>query len=120
MQRQAQIELRRARALRIRAIRELQLAKAELGRARAFHNTVAIRNQSEAADVDHGVDSDSVRYVPDSLAVDTYVPDSFEDADEEAQISTIATEKEKDEKACAIVRAEIFKIVFPNFPELHK
>jgi hypothetical protein len=46
----------------------------ELGRARAFREAVAIMSQSEAADVDHGADSDSVRYVPDSLAGDTTHP----------------------------------------------
>jgi hypothetical protein len=43
---------------------------------------LAIMSQSEAAHVDHGADIDdfdSVRYVPDALAGDSYVPNSFVD-----------------------------------------
>jgi hypothetical protein len=43
-----------------------------------------------AADVDRGADFDSVRYVPNHLASDADVPDSFEDADEEARIAALA------------------------------
>ena len=78
-------------------------------------------DESEAAGDDHCTDSDSIRYVPDSLANDTCVPDSFEDIEEEARIAAhVAAEAKKDEKALAIVRPVMFKIVFPNFPELHK
>jgi len=76
-------------------------------------------------DVDHGADFDSIRYVPDSLASDSYVLDSFEDVEEEASIAAaVAAEREKEreanEKALAIVRPMMYKIVFPSFPELHE
>jgi hypothetical protein len=66
-----------------------------------------------------------VRYVPDSLASDTYVLDSFEDVQEEASIvAAVAVEREKEraknEKALAIVRPMMYKIWFPSFPELHE
>jgi hypothetical protein len=50
------------------------------------------------SDVDHDADDfDSIRYVPDSLAGDTYVPDSFEDVEEEASVvAAVATEIEKE------------------------
>jgi hypothetical protein len=50
------------------------------------------------ADVDHGADDfDNIRYVPDSLAGDTYIPDSFEDVVEEASVAAaVAVEKEKE------------------------
>jgi hypothetical protein len=49
------------------------------------------------SDVDHDADDfDNIRYVPDSLAGDTYVPDSFEDVEEEASVvAAVATEIEK-------------------------
>jgi hypothetical protein len=78
------------------------------------------------ADVDHGADDfDNIWYVPDSLAGDTYVSDSFEDVEEEASVAAaVAVEKEKEreknEKALAIVRPMMYKICFPSFPELHE
>jgi hypothetical protein len=78
------------------------------------------------SDVDHGADDfDNIRYVPDSLAGDTYIPDSFEDVVEEASVAAaVAVEKEKEreknEKALAIVRPMMYKICFPSFPELHE
>ena len=140
MRRRAQKELGRARVLRVCAIRMRRQAQAELGRARvlrlrqqvelrragALSNTggahpLTIMDESEAAGDDHGTDSDSIRYVPDSLLGDTCVPDSFEDTEEEASIAAhVAAEAEKDEKALAIVRPMMFKIIFPNFPELQK
>jgi hypothetical protein len=119
MQRQEQVELRRARALHLRQ-------QVELRRAGALSNIggahpLTIMDESEAASDDHGTDSDSIRYVLDSLVNDTCVPDSFEDIEEEARIAAhVAAEAEKDEKALAIVRPMMFKIIFPNFPELHK
>ena len=77
-------------------------------------------DESEAAGDDHGTDSDSIRYVPDSLLGDTCVLDSFEDTKEASIAAHIAAEAEKDEKALAIVHPMMFKIIFPNFPELHK
>ena len=131
MQQQAQLELRRARAFRVRAIRARQLAK------KSYEDAVSMQQQANGesgghplatkADVDHGaeIDFDSIRYVPDSLAGDTYVPDSFEDVEEEASIAAaVAAEREKEreanEKALAIVRPMMYKIVFPSFPELHE
>jgi hypothetical protein len=54
------------------------------------------------------------------LAGDTYVPDSFEDVEEEASVvAAVATEIEKErgksEKALAIVRPMMYKICFPSF-----
>jgi len=106
--------------------RSVSVSKWELRRVGALSNTggahpLTIMDESEAAGDDHGTDSDSIRYVPDSLAGDTIVPDSFEDEEEEARIAAhLAAEAEKDEKALAIVRPMMFKIIFPNFPELHK
>ena len=76
-------------------------------------------------DIDHGADFDSIRYVPDSLAGDSYVPDSFEDVEEQASIAAAVAaerekEREKNEKALAIVRPMMYKIWFPSFPELHE
>jgi len=131
MQQQAQLELRRARAFRVRAIHARQLVK------KSYEDAVSMQQQANGesgghplatkADVDHGaeIDFDSIRYVPDSLAGDTYVPDSFEDVEEEASIAAaVAAEREKEreanEKALAIVRPMMYKIVFPSFPELHE
>jgi hypothetical protein len=127
MQRQAQLELRRARAFRVHAIRAKQLAK------KFYEDADSMQQQQQAdsmqltikADVGLCNNFDSVRYVPDSLASDTYVPDSFEDVEEEASIAAVvAAEREKErvknEKALAIVRPMMFKIWFPNFPELHE
>jgi len=129
MQRQAQLEFRRARAFRVRAIRARQLANEN------YEDAVSMQQQANGesggrplaikADVDHGADFDSIRYVPDSLAGDNYVPDSFEDVEEEASIAAaVAAEREKEreanEKALAIVRPMMYKIVFPSFPELHE
>lgn len=119
------------RAFRVRAIRARQLAK------KSYEDAVSMQQQANGesgghplatkADVDHGaeIDFDSIRYVPDSLAGDTYVPDSFEDVEEEASIAAaVAAEREKEreanEKALAIVRPMMYKIVFPSFPELHE
>jgi len=131
MQRQAQQELRRARAFRVRAIRARQLAK------KSYKDVVSMQQQANGdsgghplatkADVHHGaeIDFDSIRYVPDSLAGDTSVPDSFEDVEEEASIAAaVAAEREKEreanEKALAIFRPMMYKIIFPSFPELHE
>jgi hypothetical protein len=126
MQRQAQLELRRARAFLVRAIRARQLAK------RTYEDAICMKQQANnsslviKSEVDHGADDfDSIRYVPDSLAGDTYVPDSFEDVEEEASIAAavaaeIEKEKEKSEKALAIIRPMMYKICFPSFPELHE
>jgi hypothetical protein len=94
MQRQAQLELRRARAFRVRAIRARQLAK------ETYEDAVSMQQEANGgesggrsltikADVHHGADFDfdSIRYVPDSMAGDTYVPDSFEDVEEEASVA---------------------------------
>jgi hypothetical protein len=43
--------------------------------------------QENSMNTDHGTDSDSIRYVPDSLVSDTCVPDSSEDIEEEARIA---------------------------------
>ena len=77
------------------------------------------------ADVDHGADFNSIRYVPDSLVSNSYVLDSFEDVEEEASVAAaVAAEREKErgenEKALAIVRPMMYKIWFPSFPELHE
>ena len=49
------------------------------------------------ADVDHGADFDSIRYVPDSLAGDSYVLDSFEDVEEETSVAAaVAAGREKE------------------------
>jgi hypothetical protein len=126
MQRQAQLELRRARAFLVRAIRARQLAK------RTYEDAICMKQQANnsslaiKSEVDHGADDfDSIRYVLDSLAGDTYVPDSFEDIEEEASIAAavaaeIEKEKEKSEKALAIIRPMMYKICFPSFPELHE
>jgi len=103
MQQQAQLELRRARAFRVRAIHARQLVK------KSYEDAVSMQQQANGesgghplatkADVDHGaeIDFDSIRYVPDSLAGDTYVPDSFEDVEEEASIAAaVAAEREKE------------------------
>jgi hypothetical protein len=72
MQRQAQLELRRARAFLVRAIRARQLAK------RTYEDAICMKQQANnsslviKSEVDHGADDfDSIRYVPDSLAGDT-------------------------------------------------
>ena len=129
MQQQAQLELRRARAFRVRAIRARQLAKEN------YEDAVSMQQQANSesggrplaikANVDHGADFNNIRFVPDSLAGDSYVPDSFEDVEEEASIAAaVAAEREKEreanEKALAIVRPMMYKIVFPSFPELHE
>lgn len=128
MQRQAQLELRRARAFRVRAIRVRQLTK------QAYEDAVSMQQEDNGesvgrplaikADAD-GADFNSIRYVPDSLAGDTYVPDSLEDVEEEASVAAAAAserekEREKIEKALAIVCPMMYKICFPNFPELHE
>jgi hypothetical protein len=121
LQRQAQPELRRARAFLVHAIRARQLAK------RTYQDAICMQQQANnsslviKADVDHGADDfDNIWYVPDSLAGDTYVSDSFEDVEEEASVAAaVAVEKEK-EKALAIVRPMMYKICFPSFPELHE
>ena len=122
IRRQAQVELGRARALRRRQQVELRRAGVLSNTGRSWPRLSAPSpSASEAAGDDHGTDSDNIRYVPDSLADDTIVPDSFEDEEEEARIAAhLAAEAEKDEKVLAIVRPMMFKIIFPNFPELHK
>jgi hypothetical protein len=49
------------------------------------------------SDVDHRAnDFDSICYIPDSLAGDTYVPDSSEDVEEEASVAeAVVVEKRK-------------------------
>ena len=128
-QRQAQLEFRRARAFRVRAIRAWQLAKEN------YEDAVSMQQQANSesggrplaikANVDHGADFNNIRFVPDSLAGDSYVPDSFEDVEEEASIAAaVAAEREKErekkEKALAIVCPMMYKIWFPSFPELHE
>jgi len=101
MQRQAQLEFRRAQAFHVRAIRARQLAKEN------YEDVVSMQQQANGEsggrplaikdDIDHGADFDSIRYVPDSLAGDSYVPDSFEDVEEEASIAAaVAAEREKE------------------------
>jgi hypothetical protein len=126
MQHRAQLELRRARAFLVRAVRAQQLAK------KTYEDAIYMQQQANnpplvmKSDVDHDADDfDSIRYVPDSLAGDTYVPDSFEDVEEEASVAAavateIEKEREKSEKALAIVRPMMYKICFPSFPELHE
>jgi len=125
MQRQAQLEFRRARAFRVRAIRARQLAKEN------YEDVVSMQQQAIGesggrllaikVDVDHGADFDSIRYVLDSLAGDSYVLDSFKDVEEEASVAAEREkEREKNEKALAIVRPMMYKIWFPSFPELHE
>jgi len=125
MQRQAQLEFRHARAFCVCAIRARQLVKGN------YEDVVSMQQQANGesggrplaikADVDHGADFDNIRYVPDSLAGDSYVLDSFKDVEEEASVAAEREkEREKNEKALAIVRPMMYKIWFPSFPELHE